>query len=252
MKRRMMKMIAAAVLAAGMILGLAACGGSQTQPDDAPDAAETQAPAETQAQETQAAPETQAPAETQAAPETEAGDGGDHSAQGALPVFRYDEVFAASDSFDPAEAAAYDYLALEKNSDHDPDHVMIPYVAVVAVDDTDPSDVLIYGDYYLWEFALEGDVLEAVSGGHCPGIIHAERSGEGETAVCSAIGMDEAFTNSDEGRIFGDHYDDYRAAVSEEQARDAAIAQVIADYVRVNGLEVTGFRLGGGEARQLP
>ncbi len=251
MKRRKMKMIAAAVLAAGMILGLAACGGSQTQPDDAPDAAETQAPAETQTPETQA-PETQAPAETQAAPETEAGDGGDYSAQGALPSFRYDEVFAASDSFDPAEAAAYDYLALEKNSDHDPDHVMIPYVAVVAVDDTDPSDVLIYGDYYLWEFALEGDVLDAVSGGHCPGVIHAERSGEGETAVCSAVGMDEAFTDSDEGRIFGDHYDDYRAAVSDEQARDAAIAQVIADYVRVNGLEVTGFRLGGGEARQLP
>ncbi|MBQ4308835.1 MAG: hypothetical protein II772_03845, partial [Lachnospiraceae bacterium] len=95
MKRRKMKMIAAAVLAAGMILGLAACGGSQTQPDDAPDAAETQAPTETQA------PETQAPAETQAAPETEAGDSGDHSAQGALPSFRYDEVFAASDSFDP-------------------------------------------------------------------------------------------------------------------------------------------------------
>ena len=180
-------------------------------------------------------------------------DEADQGAQGtALPFFRYNEIYAGTDSADPVYAAAYDYLSFEKTNEYEPENTMIPYVHVIAVDESDPSDVLIYGDYYLWEFALEGDVLTAVSGGHCPGVIHAERSGEGVTAVYSAVSMDEAFTESDTAALFGQHIDEYRAVASDDQARDAAAAQVIADYVRVNGLDVTRYQIGGAEPRELP
>ena len=106
-------MILAAVLAAAMILGLAACGGSQTQPDSD----EEQAPVETQAPE-----ETTAPAETQAPEETEAAsvpDEADHGAQAtALPFFQYNEIYAGTDSADPVYAAAYDYLSFEKTNEY--------------------------------------------------------------------------------------------------------------------------------------
>ncbi|MBR1692160.1 MAG: hypothetical protein IJ711_05220, partial [Lachnospiraceae bacterium] len=107
----------------------------------------------------------------------------------SLPFFQYNQIYGTN-GFDAVEAAAYDYLAFKAERDYDPAHVMLPYVHVVEMDESDPGDVLLYGDYYLWEFEKDGDILVAVSGGHRPGIIHAERFGEGETAIYSALSME--------------------------------------------------------------
>lgn len=162
-----------------------------------------------------------------------------------LPYFQYNEIYGA-DGFDAVDAAAYDYLAFEAEKDYEPSHVMLPCVTVVDVDESNPEDVLIYGDYWLWECAKEEDTLAVVAGGHRPGIIHAQRFGEGETAVYSATSFDEALTDQDLEPLFGERYDAYTKVASDAQATEEKTAKVAADYVRTNGLEITKFQLPGG------
>ena len=167
-----------------------------------------------------------------------------------LPYFQYNDIYG-TDGFDAVEAAAYDYLAFDAEKDYEPSHVMLPCVTVVDVDETNPEDVLIYGDYWLWECAKEEDTLVAVAGGHRPGVIHAQRFGEGETAIYSAVSFDEALTDKDLEPLFGERYDAYSKVSSDSKATEEKTAKVAADYVRTNGLELTKFQLPGGTPVEL-
>ncbi len=179
-------------------------------------------------------------------------DEADYIDENFLPMFYYNDVLADI-SFQPLEAAAYDYLAFDHVENHDTSNVLIPYVQIVDLDETNPDDELLYGDYWVWEFEKQGDTLVAVSGGHCPGIIHLERFGDGESASYSAIGkMDEAFTDDDAKKLFGDYYDHYVKLSSDDELRESSYAQIIADYVAKNDLDITKYQIGGEEAKELP
>lgn len=168
-----------------------------------------------------------------------------------LPFFQYNQLYAFR-GFNNQDAAAYDYLAFEKEKGTDPNHALIPYVHLIAIDDTNEKDVLMYGDYWLWEFEKQDDMLVAVSGGHCPGIIHAERFGDPGTGIYSAESMEEAFTDDDVKELFGEHYWDYLRIASDEETREQGMAQVIADYVSANDLPVTKYQFPGEEPKELP
>ena len=75
-----------------------------------------------------------------------------------MPFFQY-AIIHAYEETDSLLTAAYDYLAFDKMDDADPAHAVIPYVNIIATDDSDPSDVLVYGDYYLFEFEKDEDIL---------------------------------------------------------------------------------------------
>ena len=169
-----------------------------------------------------------------------------------LPIFSYNQVLA-DNGFRPLEAAAYDYLSFDHITAYDYSHVLIPYVKIVDVEETDAENVLLYGDYYLWEFKKDGDTLTAVSGGHCPGIIHLERFGEGDFASYSPKGsMDEAFTERDARDLFGKYYDDYLKISKDEKLFNSEYPEIIADYVRVFELDITKYQLTGDEPKEIP
>ena len=169
-----------------------------------------------------------------------------------LPSFSYNMVLA-DNGFDPLYAAAYDYLSFDYPGKPETGNAWIPYVTIVDVDDSNPSDVRVYGDCYLMEFEKQDDVLVEVSGSHCPGIIHMERQGEGGTAIYTATGtMDEAFTDDDTKQIFGPYYEHYLSIASNDQLRSSEIPQVISDYVAANHLAVTRVQFSGEEPKELP
>jgi len=223
-------------LVAMMVLGCTACGSKK----DTSSTVRENASEETQADENLVTEET-----------SEENDGAGSETYGdLLPYFQYNQIYGEED-FDAVEAAAYDYLAFDAESDYDPSNVMIPYVSIVDIDESDAEDVLIYGDFWLWEFEKDDDILVAVSGGHRPGIIHAERFGEDETAIYSALSMDEAYTDDEEEGLFGEYYDDYVSISSNQDARDEKTAKIIADYVNANDIEVTKYQLSGEDPKEL-
>lgn len=142
-------------LAVLAVLSVQGCS-SQSQPSPSPSTAPSSA----------AAPSTATVEETTA------------EVREALPFFQYNKIYECN-GYDPAEAAVYEYLAFERPEGYDPYRVLIPYVNIVAIDDSDQESSLIYGDYYLYEFEKHEDTLVMTSGSHCPGVIHAMRDGEG-------------------------------------------------------------------------
>ena len=52
----------------------------------------------------------------------------------------------------------------------------IAYSHVLAVDDANPDEILVWGDFWVENFNLEGDTLKNVSGGSHPGLMHVVRN----------------------------------------------------------------------------
>ena len=66
----------------------------------------------------------------------------------------------------------YRYLIDGLGGQYDPADVCVPVVAVIAEDDSNEEDILIYGDFWIYNYDLKGDTLETQSGGNYPGVIH--------------------------------------------------------------------------------
>ena len=168
-----------------------------------------------------------------------------------LPMFQYESIHAFS-GYDYFWAAVYNYLSFDAGDPVDPEHVLIPYAQIVDADDSDPEDILVYGDYYLWEFEKKDDTLAAVSSSHIPGVIHMRQIGEGDAALYEGFGMEQGLTDDETEKIFGQYYDHYLMLTSDEEARDSGIAYNIADYVKANSLPITKYQLVGDTEKELP
>ena len=168
-----------------------------------------------------------------------------------LPMFQYDSIYAYSGHV-PLWAAAYNYLSFDAIEAVDPEHVLIPYANIVDVDDNDPENVLVYGDYYLWEFEKDDDTFVAVSASHIPGVIHMRQIGDKDDAIYDGLSMDQCLTDDEVEELFGQYYEHYLTLSSDEEMRDAGIAGNIADYIKANDLSVTKYQLYPGSVEELP
>ena len=53
-------------------------------------------------------------------------------------------------------------------------------------------------------------------------------------------------------RIFGDHYDEFAKVNSDEETREKTRAQIIANYVAANNLQITAYKDYGWDPVILP
>ena len=169
----------------------------------------------------------------------------------SLKFFQYGKIYAGRGT-DSVLTAVYNYLSFLKMGEDDYMKVTIPYVRIIEIDESNPEDVLVYGDYYMFDFEKREDTFIAVSGSHCPGIVHLKKFSEEAALDYEGQSMDEARTDEDAKEIFGDYYDEYVAVTSDRELFEKEYAQLIADYVKYNSLGVTNYSLTDGEVRPLP
>ena len=109
----------------------------------------------------------------------------------------------------------------------------IPYATIVATDESDPSDIKVWGDFHVENYNLEGEVLKFVSGGSHPGLMHVSKADDG---TCSVTAFDQVtdgstFHPTAKG-IFGDLYDLFLERLSDDDMkkadREAAISAFVA------------------------
>ena len=110
----------------------------------------------------------------------------------------------------------------------------VPFVRIVATDDTNPSDVRAWGEFRVFNYRLEGDTFHFVSGGNHPGLMHLR-----ETDGALAVGSFDPVLDGSEytpsaKRIFGKHYKAWMALVADGKALEAARLQDLADYAAKN------------------
>lgn len=146
----------------------------------------------------------------------------------------------------------YKYIIDNFGKQYLPGDVCIPCPIIVAEDDSNKDDMLLYGNFEVYNYTLSGDTLMTVSGGSHPGCIHYKMGDNGYEIT----GFDQVADGSDYDstakEIFGDKYDAFIKASSDNKAKEEVRAQIISNYAAANNLSITGFQDYGWEKIALP
>ncbi len=130
--------------------------------------------------------------------------------------------------------------------------VSIPCPVIICQDESDPNDIKVYGNFWLFNYDLNGTILENTSGGSYPGCIHIRSSDTGYEVT----GFDEVASGSDHTEsakeIFGEYYDLYSSSGNDEETREKLRAQIIANYAFAEGLDITAYQDSGWDPVTLP
>ena len=146
----------------------------------------------------------------------------------------------------------YKYITDTLSADYDKADVSIPSPVIVAEDYSDPDDIRVWGDFWIMNYDLKGNILEMVSGGSYPGVIHLKQGEAGyEVTGMDVVEDGSNFTESAK-EIFGEHYDAFMEINDDPEEKERIRAQIISNYVAANDLEITAYKDYGWEPVPLP
>ena len=127
----------------------------------------------------------------------------------------------------------------------------VPLRNIVAVDESHAEDILVWGDFWVFNYNQAGDTLKCISGGSHPGLMHMRQTEKGyEVTAFDRVADGSDFLPSAK-KIFGDRYDTFQAVYSDDVAREKLRSEGLAAYVRQKGLAVTLYQDYGWPARKL-
>ena len=128
----------------------------------------------------------------------------------------------------------------------------VPIHNVVAIDESNAEDILVWGDFWVFNYNQVGDTLKCVCGGNHPGLMHVRQTDNG-FEVNSFDQVEDGSNNLPSAkRIFGDKYEAYQAINSNKEDREKLRAEGLATYVKKQGLSATTYEDYGWPAKQLP
>jgi hypothetical protein len=127
----------------------------------------------------------------------------------------------------------------------------VPMHNIVAVDERNVADILVWGDYWVFNYNQVGDTLKCISGGSHPGLMHLKQAENGfEVAAFDPVEDGSQYLPSAQ-KIFGDKFDAFQALHSNDGKRESLRAGALADYVRKHGLKATLYQDFGWPAKEL-
>lgn len=154
---------------------------------------------------------------------------------------------------DPIISAIDKYLVDTIGSKYAPGEVCIPVIAMTCSDGEKNDSVFMWGDYWVFNYKVAGDTLKCVSGGSHPGKMLLVKNDGGEYQVVSFEQVEDGHGNLESAkRIFGEYYDAFHAANSDEAYREKARGGSIADYVKAHNLPVKYYQDFGWPAKEIP
>ena len=159
----------------------------------------------------------------------------------------------AVDSVDTRLAAIESYLINTIGAQYAGADVCIPCPIVTATDDSDTTDIRVWGDFWVLNYEIAGDTLKNTSGGSHPGMMHLRQGADGRCQVTAFDQVsDGSGFESTAKEIFGDKYDAFMKSHSDDKAREQALVACLAGYVKANGLNVKFYQDYGWPAKPLP
>ena len=150
---------------------------------------------------------------------------------------------------DPVEAACYQYMVEEIAPQYSEAEISIPTVIIVHEDFTPEDEVLVYGDFWVENYNVDGDTLKSVSGGNHPGCMHVSKSDYTVTAF-DAVADGGDFESSAK-EIFGEHYEDFMKVYGDSDARAENRKITVSDYVNLNHLDIKYYQDEGWDPVEL-
>ena len=156
-------------------------------------------------------------------------------AKETLPEFRYTGE-------DPYFDAILDYIRKTDGENYDASQVMIPAFIILEEDAADPEDIKVWGNFWIFNYDLEGTTLMMQSGGEAPGLIHLKKTEDGfEVTSMDRVG-DGSNYDPDMERIFGVKKELLEAIRTADEDLDKVRAEYIGMYSEESGIEITAFQ----------
>lgn len=130
--------------------------------------------------------------------------------------------------------------------------VCIPCVHIVGTEEQDSDVMMVWGDFWVFNYDLVGDTLKCVSGGSHAGLMHIRQTEKGfEVTGFDAVEDGSRYLPSAK-RIFGKKYEAFHAINSDAEARERLRAEGLAVYAKKHGLGATLYQDYGWPAKKLP
>ena len=153
----------------------------------------------------------------------------------------------------PSIEAIERYLVDSIGSQYSQGDMCIPVIAMTCSDGEKNDSLFMWGDYWVFNYKVDGDTLMTVSGGNHSGKMLLLKDEKGGYQVVSFEQVEDGSGNLESAkRIFGEFYDAYHAANSDENYREKARAGSIADYVKANNMAVKYYKDFGWPAKEIP
>ena len=128
-------------------------------------------------------------------------------------------------------------MAEEASKDYDAADVSIPVVEIIGVDISQADEIVVYGDFWVNNYNIEGDTLKCVSGGNYPGVFHMTKDYK---VTSFDVVEDGGNFESSAKELFGDRYEDFMKIYSDSDKINEDRKITVSDYRNLNGLtEVT-------------
>jgi hypothetical protein len=135
-----------------------------------------------------------------------------------------------------------DYLVEEIGTHYSEGDVCIPYYTIVNVDETNPEDVLVWGDFWVFNYNVSGDTLKTVSGGSHPGLFHLAKLNDSFVVSSFDVVEDGSGNLESAKKIFADNYEEFQKINSDDKARMNVRRIAIKNYVREHDIPVTMYQ----------
>ena len=135
------------------------------------------------------------------------------------------------------------YLTEQIGSLYSQGEICIPFHDYVAVDESNSEDILVWGDFWVFNYDRTGDTLKTVSGGNHPGLMHVRQTGGTHFEVTSFDQVADGSDNEPSAKkIFGEKYSDYVAACADDAKREKVRTEAISDYITSHDIPVTMYK----------
>lgn len=144
------------------------------------------------------------------------------------------------------------YLTKEIGSQYLKGEYCVPIQNIVDVDDHNSKDILVWGDFWVFNYNQVGDTLKCVSGGSHPGLIHVCKTENGfEVTSFDQVEDGSSYLPSAK-KIFGEKYDAFHNINSDEQKREEIRTEVLSAFVKEHNISATMYQDYGWPAKKLP
>ena len=143
------------------------------------------------------------------------------------------------------------YLADSIGSQYAKGEHCVPIHSIVRVDERNSEDILVWGDFWVFNYNQVGDTLKCVSGGSHPGLLHIRQTEKGFEVTAFDQVEDGSRYLPTAKKIFGDKFDAFKTINSDEKNRERLRAEGLATYAKKNSLSVTLYQDYGWPAKKL-
>lgn len=147
---------------------------------------------------------------------------------------------------DPVLAAVTSYMADVMTGYYSDYDVSIPAPVILKQEEIDDNHVKVYGNFWIFNYDMQGQILENTSGGEAPGYMIATRDGDGMKVTDAEFAGDGA-EYAEDIKTFcgGDNSLEAQYFASNDAGQEPLLSVrkgFIRDYVKANELDITAYQ----------